>query len=107
MLRRNPELVRQRIQRSGLTPEQIRQRLRAAGYSPTLLDPYLGAAPEGVAAAQVNEDLLRAMASLGVMPLRAEGPEQVSVQAGPEAGPPAAAKPARGFRLPRNHREKV
>src|SRR5213083_2700842 len=46
----NPELIRQRLQESGLSADQIRSRLRASGYPENLLDPYLGsgAVPAGV-----------------------------------------------------------
>src|SRR5260370_33420315 len=35
------DVIRARIQSSGLSPEQIRARLAAGGYPPDLLDPYL------------------------------------------------------------------
>jgi polysaccharide export outer membrane protein len=35
------QLIRERLQRLGLTPEEIRSRLRAAGYPSSLLDSYL------------------------------------------------------------------
>ncbi len=40
-LRRNPELIRERIAQSGLTPDQVRAQLRAAGYPENILDAYL------------------------------------------------------------------
>src|SRR5207237_389521 len=42
-----PDMIRQRLQQSGLTPEQVRARLSASGYPPNLLDAYLGAASAG------------------------------------------------------------
>ena len=41
------DVLRQRIQQSGLTGEQIRARLQAGGYPANLLDVYLGAAAAG------------------------------------------------------------
>ncbi|PYO67342.1 MAG: hypothetical protein DMD71_07670, partial [Gemmatimonadetes bacterium] len=41
------DVLRQRIQVSGLTPDQIRSRLQASGYPTTLLDAYMGAAAAG------------------------------------------------------------
>ena len=41
LLRNNPQMVRERIQQSGLSEAQIRERLQQAGYNPGLLDPYL------------------------------------------------------------------
>ena len=87
-LRRNPALVRQRIQQSGLSSEQIRQRLQAAGYSPTLLDPYFAGASTGATVPQVSEELVRAL-DLLVPQARPEGLEQVLTQTGLGAGRPA------------------
>src|SRR5881398_291401 len=39
------DVLRQRIQQSGLTPEQVRALLQAGGYPSNLLDPYLSARP--------------------------------------------------------------
>ena len=44
LLRQNPDLVRQRIQQSGMSADQVRARLRAEGYLPSPLDAFLGAA---------------------------------------------------------------
>src|SRR5882762_6825456 len=41
------DLVRSRIQASGLTAEQIRSRLATSGYSAALLDAYLGSGASG------------------------------------------------------------
>ncbi len=59
------DLIRQRIQQSGLTPDQIRARLRSAGYSESLVDAYLGAATPGRPAPAPGSDVLRAMSALG------------------------------------------
>ncbi len=64
-LRDNPELIRQRIQESGLTPQQVRERLRAAGYPSTMLDQYLPDAPEGPAPAPAATQLA-ALRALGL-----------------------------------------
>src|SRR5256885_15751827 len=45
LLQQNPglgDVLRQRIQQSGLTAEQIRARLQASGYPANLLDAYVG-----------------------------------------------------------------
>ena len=80
-LRSNPQLVRQRIQQSGLTPEQIRDRLRAAGYSASLLDPFLstGPAASGVTSADA---MLAALSVLEVDPVVPEGIEPIPVTEG-------------------------
>ena len=58
------ELLRQRLQQSGMTADQIRSRLRAAGYPDTLLNSYLGAgAGETPGAMQIA-----AMQALGMPP---------------------------------------
>ena len=83
-LRSNPQLVRQRIQQSGLTPEQIRDRLRAAGYSASLLDSFFSTGP---AASGVTSDdaMLAALSVLEVDPVMPEGIEPISVAEGVEA----------------------
>lgn len=63
-LRRNPALVRDYIQRSGLTPEEIRARLRASGYPETLLDAYLPGGP--AQAPEPGSAQLAALSSLGL-----------------------------------------
>src|SRR5213080_121320 len=35
-----PDMIRRRLQQSGLTAEQVRARLSASGYAPNLLDAY-------------------------------------------------------------------
>jgi protein involved in polysaccharide export with SLBB domain len=62
-LRNNPDLIRQRIQESGLSAAEIRQRLRAAGYPATLLDEYLSGAGESAVRApdQTQMSALRAL----------------------------------------------
>ncbi|MHB1313413.1 MAG: SLBB domain-containing protein [Gemmatimonadaceae bacterium] len=68
LLQQRPDLaaqVRQRVGSSGLTQAQIRDRLREQGYDPSLLDPYMGGAAGGDAAAPGN-DVLGAMRALGI-----------------------------------------
>ena len=68
LLQQRPDLaaqVRQRVGSSGLTQAQIRDRLREQGYDPSLLDPYMGGAAGGEAAAPGN-DVLGAMRALGI-----------------------------------------
>lgn len=73
LLETRPDLVRQlrqEIGNSGLTPDQIRSRLRAAGYPEDLLDAYVGPRRTGrdsLAALPVNENLLDAVAALGIV----------------------------------------
>jgi len=64
----NPDVIRQRIQASGLSADQIRSRLRASGYPDNLLDAYLGtgASPTG---AQPGTAELSAIQALGFGPL--------------------------------------
>src|SRR5947209_6254230 len=64
----HPDVIRQRIQASGLSADQIRSRLRASGYPDNLLDAYLGtgAAPAG---AQPGTAELSAIQALGFGPL--------------------------------------
>ncbi len=80
------DLIRQRIQASGMTPEQIRQRLRAAGYSETLLDQYLGTNQSAVAPAP-EETVLRAVTALGIV----DRQETTALQAGASAAMPVEA----------------
>ncbi len=58
------ELVRQRLQQSGLTPDQIRARLRSAGYPGNLLDAYLTA--DTAIAPPPSETMVQAMSILGL-----------------------------------------
>ncbi len=65
------ELLRQRIQQSGLTADQIRAQLQAMGYSPNLIDQYLpqgisGGAGLGAAAPMPTSEMLRAVTALGI-----------------------------------------
>ncbi|GBD32965.1 Polysialic acid transport protein KpsD [bacterium HR33] len=91
-IQQNPELVRQRIQASGLTPDQIRARLEAAGYSRTLLDPFIAGGPETALQAAVNEEVLRALDLLAPPQVRPEGVQPVPVESGPERAPAAEAR---------------
>lgn len=59
------DLIRQRIQTSGLTPDQIRARLRAAGYSESLIDQYLAQSQAGQSAPAPTAEMLEALSSLG------------------------------------------
>ncbi len=60
------DVLRQRIQQSGLTPEQIRARLQASGYPATLLDAYIGGAVPGQVAAAPGAMELSAIQALGL-----------------------------------------
>src|SRR5436309_8037828 len=74
-----PDVLRQRIQQSGLTAEQIRARLQASGYPANLLDTYLGG---GAAAAGVQPGTLElaAIQALGLPPVG--GAEALPVDTG-------------------------
>src|SRR5947208_2130011 len=82
MLQQNPglgDVLRQRIQQSGLTAEQVRARLQASGYPANLLDTYLGG---GAAAAGVQPGTLElaAIQALGLPPVG--GAEALPVDTG-------------------------
>jgi protein involved in polysaccharide export with SLBB domain len=67
LLREQPqlgEMLRQRLEGSGLTADQLRARLRAAGYPSDLLDAYLGA--DAGAAPMPSGDMLQAVSLLGI-----------------------------------------
>ena len=73
-LQQNPglaDVIRQRIQQSGLTPEQVRARLQASGYPSTLLDPYLGTGVVAGGAPGAAE--LAAVQALGLAPIQTGG----------------------------------
>src|SRR5713226_6240444 len=62
------DVIRQRLQQSGLTAGQIRTRLQASGYPTNLLDPYLsGSAPGAALPAGALE--LSAIQALGLPPV--------------------------------------
>jgi protein involved in polysaccharide export with SLBB domain len=75
------DLLRQRIQSSGLTPEQIRSRLAASGYPPNVLDAYLGVPSPGQASSQPGSQELAAIQALGFGTFVAR-PESLSVDTG-------------------------
>ncbi|PYO44535.1 MAG: hypothetical protein DMD33_02770, partial [Gemmatimonadetes bacterium] len=69
LLQQNPQLgnvIRQKLQQSGLTPEQIRAQLAAAGYPPNLLDAYLGGAQPGQPSPLPSAQTLAAVQALGM-----------------------------------------
>ena len=69
LLQQNPQLgnlIRQRLQQSGLTPDQVRAQLAAAGYPPNLLDAYLSQAQPGQATPQPSAQTLEAIQALGL-----------------------------------------
>jgi protein involved in polysaccharide export with SLBB domain len=68
-VQQNPALIdviRSRLQSSGLTPDQIRARLAASGYPPDLLDAYLGPAQNDQAPPTLGADQLTAIEALGL-----------------------------------------
>jgi protein involved in polysaccharide export with SLBB domain len=75
-LQQNPglgDVLRQRIQQSGMTPEQIRARLQASGYPANLLDTYFGAGGPGQTGAQPGALELAAIQALGLQPISLPG----------------------------------
>jgi polysaccharide biosynthesis/export protein len=71
-LQQNPglaDVIRQRIQGSGMTPEQVRARLQASGYPANLLDAYMGAATPGQTGATPGVNELAAIQALGLQPI--------------------------------------
>src|SRR6059058_2004129 len=63
------DVLRQRIEQSGLTPEQVRARLQAGGYPSNLLDPYLSSTPLGQGAPPPGVQELTAIQALGLQPI--------------------------------------
>jgi hypothetical protein len=90
LLRQNPELVRERIQQSGLTADEIRSRLRQAGYPANMLDAYLADGELDASSARVTEDMLAALEMLGVPVVAAEGLEEVPRAIGMQLTPQRA-----------------
>ena len=84
MLQQNPqlgELIRQRLQQSGMTAEQIRSRLRAAGYPDSLLNAFLGPGQPGQAAVSPGVLELTAVQALG-LPAAAGGAQLLPMDTG-------------------------
>src|SRR5438067_13029066 len=82
MLQQNPglgDVLRQRIQQSGLNAEQVRARLQASGYPANLLDAYLGGGA-AAAGAQPGTLELAAIQALGLPPVG--GAEALPVDTG-------------------------
>src|SRR5207237_9980349 len=75
-LQQNPglgDVIRQRIQQTGLTGEQSRPRLQAGGYPANLLDVYLGAAAAGQPAPVPGASQLAAIQALGLPAVASAG----------------------------------
>lgn len=85
LLQDNPELVRRRLQESGLSEEQIRAQLRAAGYPEDVLDQYL-AGDSAAASGVFDDDAMRALGTLGISLETADGLELIPVTAGIQRG---------------------
>ena len=84
LLQQNPQLgnvIRQKLQQSGLTPEQIRAQLAAAGYPPNLLDAYLGGAQPGQPSPLPSAQTLAAVQALGMGTLT-PAPESLHIDTG-------------------------
>lgn len=75
MLSENPELVRQRLQESGLTDAEIRSRLAAAGLPTNALDGFLSGATGGAPA--LDASAFSALQLLGVTEIGLDGLEIV------------------------------
>src|SRR2546423_10306509 len=61
-----PDMIRQRLQQSGLTAEQVRARLSAGGYAPNLLVASLAGAAPGQGAPVPGALELSAIQALGL-----------------------------------------
>lgn len=84
LLQQNPQLgnlIRQRLQQSGLTPDQVRAQLAAAGYPPNLLDAYLGGAQPGQQSPLPSAQTLAAVQALGLGTLT-PAPESLRIDTG-------------------------
>src|SRR2546429_8373265 len=68
------DVLRQRIEQSGLTPEQVRARLQAGGYPSNLLDPYLSSTPLGQSAPAPGVQELTAIHALLFQPFSGRAP---------------------------------
>jgi protein involved in polysaccharide export with SLBB domain len=69
LLRTRPELrelLRRRVQESGLTAEDVRDRLEAEGYPSDMLDAYLGESPVPAPALGTGGSLVEALSLLGI-----------------------------------------
>jgi hypothetical protein len=60
------DLIRSRLQESGLSADQIRARLAASGYPPDMLDAYLGPGQGGESTPAPGADQLTALQALGL-----------------------------------------
>src|SRR5205814_10688783 len=63
------DVIRARIQQSGMSADQVRARLQASGYAQNLLDAYLGSASPGQSDAIPGQMELNAIEALGLAPL--------------------------------------
>ncbi len=82
LIQQNPELVRQRLQQSGLSDREIRAQLGAAGLPTNALDQFLGTGMvEPGAGAVATGDILRAMQILG-LEVDADGLSEVPERTG-------------------------
>jgi protein involved in polysaccharide export with SLBB domain len=81
------DMLRSRIQESGLTPDQIRARLRASGYPAALLDAYLGETSEG--APTPGSQQLAALQALGLPAIRGQGASLDTGLVRTSGGPPS------------------
>lgn len=73
------EMIRQRLQQSGMTADQVRGRLRAAGYPDTLLNAYLGSGAQGGQTPGMMQ--LSAMQALGIQSVSLPG-QRLSMDTG-------------------------
>ena len=84
LIQQNPELVRQRLQQSGLSDAEIRARLGAAGLPTTALDQFLAGGTVTPGAAS-GSDVTAAMQALGLR-MEPDGLTAVPVRTGLQAG---------------------
>ncbi len=86
LLSENPELVRQRLEESGLTDAEIRSRLAAAGLPTNALDGFLSGSSGGAPA--VDASAFSALQLLGVTQIGLDGLEIVDQVEGMQEGMP-------------------
>ncbi|HLB35330.1 MAG TPA: polysaccharide biosynthesis/export family protein, partial [Gemmatimonadales bacterium] len=98
LLQTRPDLVRARLQQSGLSADEVRQRLASAGLQPSLLDSFLSESG-AVGGTQVSGDILRALDILGVPATVPQGVVDLSSSTGTEVPPGRQGPPSRLYGL--------
>ncbi len=87
------QMVRSRIQTSGMSAEQIRSRLASMGYDPRMLDPYMSDSES--APPEPGTGALAAVRALGMV--QTDAPATVEVR--PDPAPPTDEERRKGLRV--------